>query len=353
MRNLRIEIVALGILLCGCHKKFGFELSGSSGPIVYTAGYVFNGSSNTAVYWKDTAGIPLPPLTNRDDNSFAYGIAVAGKDVYVFGTSPAGNVLWKNGVSQPLPDGCQPTAITTDGGDIYIAGQKLNSADPTDQSWIAAYWKNGVEVDLTSGVPSAYPAAILVLNGDVYVAGSLIVPGTIGYACYWKNGTLNRLTPDSVYSAAGDIAVDQGNIYIAGGLNNNAAVYWKNDSIVYLPNDSNLSASIGLIAVGGSDVYIAGSVPDASIPGYRAVYWKNDQLNYLTPAGTASQITCLTTNGSDVFIGGMVSDPTAINPQVYPGVATYWKNGVPTTLPYASAAGYHYVFGIWVSDSGD
>ena len=106
--------------------------------------------------------------------------------------------------------------------------------------------------------------------------------------------------------AAGDIVVEQGNIYIAGGLAGNAAVYWK-----------------------------------------------NSQLNYLTSAGTASQVTCLTTDGSDVYIGGMVADLTAVVPQVYPGVATYWKNGVPTTLPYPSADGYHYVFGIWVSDSGE
>jgi hypothetical protein len=160
-------------------------------------------------------------------------------------------------------------------------------------------------------------------------------------------------TPDSVYSAAGNIVVDQGNIYIAGGIASNGAVYWKNDSIVYLPDDGNQNVSGGFIAIAGGDVYVAGAVNDPGGPGYRAVFWKNNQLNYLTPAGTASQITCLATNGSDVYIGGMVSDLTAVNPQVYPGVATYWKNGVPTTLPYPSAAGYHYVFGIWVSDSGD
>jgi hypothetical protein len=354
MRNFRIKIIVLGILLSACHKEFGFGSSGSSAPTVYTAGFVYDNISNTAVYWKNTTGTALPPVTNNNDNSYAYAIAVAGNDVYVLGSGPNGNLLWKNGASLSFPAGCvQPTAITADGSDFYVTGTKLNPADPTNQSLIAAYWKNGAEVDLSPGQPGAYATSISVYDGDVYLAGGIDVPGTLGYACYWKNGMLNRLTPDSVYSAVGNIVVDQGNIYIAGGVASNGAVYWKNDSIVYLPADGNHNVSGGFIAIAGGDVYVAGAVNNPGGPGYRAVYWKNNQLNYLTGAATASETTCITTHGTDVYIGGMAADPTAAVPQYNPFVATYWKNGVPTTLPYPSAAGYHYVFGIWVSDSGD
>src|SRR5882757_5809536 len=76
--------------------------AGNDSVTVYAAGYVYDGASNTATYWKNGQAVLLPPATNGNSNSFAYAMAVSGKDIYVAGTSPMGTVYWRNGVPQLL-----------------------------------------------------------------------------------------------------------------------------------------------------------------------------------------------------------------------------------------------------------
>jgi uncharacterized membrane protein len=126
-------------------------------------------------------------------------------------------------------------------------------------------------------------------------------------------------------------------VYIGGTLTRGAttAVYWKNGTLIPLPSDSS-NPGAGAIAVNGNDVYVAGGVynPTRTI---NAVYWKNGRQYFLTDPSVQSTATCITTNGSDVYIGGMQATPIGNGPHYNEFEATYWKNGVPTTLSWPAA----------------
>ena len=353
MRHLLV-ILALTLLLPACRKHSGSMGGGAtdSSVTVYAAGYVYGGLYNQACYWKNGQITLLPPTPNSDDNSFAYGIWVQGTDVYVVGASPLGATLWVNGKPQIIGNsGSQAGSVTVSGKNVYIAGSQLNTADGPNN--FAALWTNGQQTILPTNFVNVGASQVLVNGSDIYVLGG--VDNGIGnfgaYAAYWKNDNFFQLTTDSVCSSAGGITVDGSDVYIGGTLTRGAttAVYWKNGTLIPLPSDSS-NPGAGAIAVIGNDVYVAGGVYNPTRTIFNAVYWKNGQQYFLADPSVQSTATCIATNGSDVYIGGMQATPIGNGPHYNEFEATYWKNGVPTTLPWPGGApGYRYVFGIFVT----
>jgi hypothetical protein len=135
--------------------------------------------------------------------------------------------------------------------DVYIAGV---SSDVYPLINKASYWKNGVQVPLTNGLPSS-AGPIAIQDTDVYILGSITTNGAL-QTVYWKNGV-----PVNIDSVVGTgIAVSGKNIYISGVITTAAnltiPVVWKNGVITHLANPSTLGQA-NAIALSGNDVYVA------------------------------------------------------------------------------------------------
>ncbi|MCP4131905.1 MAG: hypothetical protein GY754_13080 [bacterium] len=160
----------------------GFVMSMAlSGDDIYLAG-MYSDDDRTPCYWKNGTRFDLEADGLDLSGSIIRDIAVAGDNVYVVGRiwdsaakeSRAG--FWKNGVKIELESGsAEAYAVTTDGSDVYVAGEV---------SCTAAYWKNGQRVSL-GGDGCSYAMDLTVVDGDVYIAGH--DAGTDKGVLVWKN----------------------------------------------------------------------------------------------------------------------------------------------------------------------
>lgn len=124
-------------------------------------------------------------------------------------------------------------------------------------------------------------------------------------------------------------------VYIVGSENSAAgtsvAKVWKNGMATDLTTGDR-GARADSVFVKGSDVYVAGvqaGVPGG--PGSIAKYWKNGlaiplQIS-LTDPNRESVANSVFVYNDDAYVGGYQKDQTNTF-----NVATYWKNGAPTTV---------------------
>jgi hypothetical protein len=230
--------------------------------------------------------------------------------------------------------------VAVSGHDTYVAGLSLL---PNDQYNRAAYWKNGIETDLTDGSAPAAINSITIHGTDIYTAGSYYQgqnANTWGQpvAACWKNNTLLPLDSTGIAipggSTATSIAVNGGDVYVTGYIGLTAAL-WKNGVLQHLDH-SNVSPNLSFgfcVALSGNDVYVSGT--DANTAGY----WKNGALTSLiTGAPVQSGATSMCIQGNDRYMAGYIG----IN-----GQPVYWKND---TTQYLQNNGEPYsVNGIAVS----
>jgi len=257
-------------------------------------------------------------------------MAVAGPDVYLAGmvgydfskgvpSKPASGrylqgylpVLWKNGIPQTLPAkplispladtleqyACYVSGLYISGNDVYVAGGNLDDTKGDPSTYLfAGYWKNGVYVNLSTGLVDSnavyidrHPqtSGIFVSGNDVYVAG-YGTGETFPQALYWKNGVVHKIGPV--------------------GLTNSAAL---------------------CIYASGDDVYVGGHIYENGIT-YGTV-WKNGVETRLANSGHGCAVSSILVSGGDVYVTGTDFDATT-------AYATYWKNGVPVHLAANAAA---------------
>ncbi|HEV3413521.1 MAG TPA: hypothetical protein VG101_13650 [Puia sp.] len=328
--------------LLSCHKNSGKPLTpGNDTTIkVYGTGWFYNGTSNTAMVWKDGTGSLLPPMTTADSSSFGWGIAVSGSDVYVSGSSPHGAVEWKNGVEEVLSATGQGYGMALAGSDVYVAGTQLIPTSLPNTT--AIYWKNGQPTILSPELPTSGSNGVLVDGSDVYVFGYGLKNGVYYRALYWKNGTEVWMNPDTAGSPE-SILKNGSDIYLTGSLNAKAAVYWKNGQMTVLSSDTLEQADASGIGIIGNDIYVAGTIYNRLIADYNAVYWKNGQMIYLTDPSVPSQSASITISGNDIYISGQAKGTDG---HIH---AVYWKNGKMTQLNYAGATGDENLTGIVVT----
>lgn len=242
-------------------------------------------------YWKNNIRIDItidPSIINPTANS----LTVSGNNAYLSGNAgaPGTNtnnipVYWKNNeiaIHLAPIGGSISTSIFANGNDVYVTGQTI---DPSCMNFCpntAIYWKNGLMVHLPA-VPafvqlmptSSIANALVVVGSDVYVAGIILPFASNSFATYWKNGVQMPLTSSNT-SIANSIVVSGTDVYVTGGIigsnNLTEAVYWKNGVPVYLTNSTALRQNClaRSIAINGNDVYVAGNIGE-----YGATYWKN------------------------------------------------------------------------------
>jgi hypothetical protein len=276
---------------------------------VYVTG--FEGSStgnNVAVLWTD--GVPTT-LTDDSVSGFAGGVAVVGADVYVagyettfnttFGTFVTSAVYWKNGSPTVLNSGlgtgsgsfipnASATAIAVDGADIYFAGYVGSQIETAPNNFtnepVVTYWKNGVATSVTSGLEFAQAYGIAAQNGQVYVAGSLCATFTpdCSAATLWTNTVASSLTPN-LLSAASGVALSGSNVYAAVNVTDTigtTAELSTNGKLSPLSGTNDSAANC--VTTYGTDVYVGGGETETS------AYWLNGTLTYLTGVPTGPNI---------------------------------------------------------------
>lgn len=276
---------------------------------VYVCGdeYVYG----SACYWVDNSQVVFVDATGSPTSS----IYVAGKDVYVAGNRANIATYWKNGT--PISLGCnlsyaQANAVLVSDGDVYVAGYEAVYNN------VATYWKNGKAVHLTDGAnSSSYANSIYVSGNDVYVAG---LEGD-GRCVYWKNGTEVVLPGCLGYPGATSIFVSGDDVYVAGN-DSYTAKYWKNGVLVNLTSRDSCTATTTAISVSGNDVYVAGSEHSNFDAQMRATYWKNGKTVYLNEPSEYAMANAICVSGSDVYVAGMVDYYSPV----------YWINGTGIPL---------------------
>jgi len=312
----------------------GLAMTGISPKAMAVVGsdvFIAGTTGEAAAYWKDgqTFHLQAPP-----DQSDANAIFVSGGDIYTAGytsypfslsvpyTSPTANypisgpvaTYWKNGVPSVLfgDDVLQVyngygnflygdfvSSLFVSGTDVYVAGYSDEYRMGNGGTYqFAKYWRNGVSVNLTSGLLDStyangqyyltafpYTSDIYVSGSDVYVSGNEYTFTTGPYeALYWKNGSLTYLPSPGSLTYANAIFASGSDVYVAGNLIGADgiyhAVYWKNgvpDTLSMVPEGSSANA----IFVYGNDVYAAGY---EDVGGYSYVtLWKNGMATHLNP----------------------------------------------------------------------
>lgn len=257
----------------------------------------------------DYEGVTTDPTTGAEANS----VAISGSDVYVAGliyntgTRLYEGCVWKNGVRSPLDNSMGPNGTTyingiyVDGSDVYVVG----GADVNDgHPYVPVVWKNGtylMSIDIGSfSIGTTY--GIKVVNGDVYISGTVYdTQGkTHGFAA--KNGSILFMADETAYpngSFVTGLDVDGSDVYICGyAFDQNYAlypVYWKNGPAFQLDFSGYLQGQATQIAIQGGQVHCSGNILDNS-SNYHACSWQGTSLQiiYVSPAGADSSYgTCL------------------------------------------------------------
>jgi hypothetical protein len=273
------------------------------------------------------------PLKKTTDTTTI--ISPSGVDVYAAGESYYnGNEVptyWKNGVAVILNHEnnlfSEVNSIAVSGKDVYVTGIRQTATFYN----VAAYWKNGVEYDLTDSTVSSSAFGITVQGSDVYIAGSITLSSGKDGAVFWKNGVLTML-PCKDYATGKGITVNGSDVYVTGGANTDFsplqgyAVYWKNGVENKFSVSGTDISSIASVAVHDNDVYATGLTITGGM--YFAVYWKNGVTTSLNPYTGYNEAASygIAFQGNDIYVvGNSIEDNNLYQ-------ATIWKNGVPTLL---------------------
>jgi hypothetical protein len=212
------------------------------GNDVYRTGNKISGGTNISTYWKNGAEVALADGSRKSSSA---GIYVTTENVFVSGAENNGSVnvakywrherssgnIFENVLSSPATE-AYAFGIAVDGEDIYAVGYLENAGGSKE----ARYWKNKEEFSLDTAEEGSEAYAVMVHNGDLFIAGYVTTGGT-KIATYWKNGTPVGLSDGTKNAVANQFVISDGDVYVAGWERigpTYAATYWVNGNPVYL-----------------------------------------------------------------------------------------------------------------------
>ncbi len=322
--------------------------------------------------------LQVAPVRAVEDNTSAGG--TASRTIYASGSAYMENdlyrpVVWINGAPQLLPlpadkTGGETFALQISAGKIYIAGHTKDAENRKHPYlWKASSASGSFEPTLlpvplnhTGGDPAV--TALFIENETVYIAGTLVdnsdPENPQRKFCYWINGESPAfLTQPESFSMGGiglgGLWVQNETVYIAGTVNSEAYVapyLWKNGSPIplSLPPGVTNGRVYGVHASGGF-LYLAGYYVDSStaIPCYWKFSLSNETsspifLSGYTP-GTPNFAIVPFVDGSTIYMGGGIGIPNQDG-----WIPTYWKNGIPTPVPFPANQNVGLVTGLTTKD---
>ncbi len=264
----------------------------------------------------------------------AYGadstFITAPRDIYVVGyednSSSRNAMLWKNGVATILGSSLgMANAVFVSGNDVYVGGSEV-SIGPVGFIRYAKIWKNGVATMVGNDLSEIY--SIFVSGNDVYAAGYESV-GTANAATIWKNGVATHISNGINNATATSVFVHGTDVYIAG-TDGFGSKIWKNG----IASAINGIDAPNAIYISGSDIYVAGHSNNGSTQDI-AMMWKNGVSTALTNGIKYADAKSIFVSGTDVYVTGFENSGTSLNPIV----AKIWKNGSEIILTGANAEG--------------
>jgi len=329
-------------------------------PVLYVAGYINDGDTDRAVYWKDFV-VETLPVPAGSTASRASDIFVDGDNVYVSGwyvdpvTSNKVAAVWINGVVTALssPDVIgEATGVYVNGGTVYVSGKTTTTDFATEDVYL---WADGVPTQLSHGAPFASGSGVVVSGGVPYVSGFRNTGAAIFGAAYW-NGPATVDLSGGVISEAWDIDISPaGDVYVAGDVydNNGGAspynyysVYWVNDAsartTLYADTRTagNWSSVTGIDESGGT-VYTAGYYRSGGVQ--YAAYWANATRTNLTTGSPNDRAWDITVFDGTPIVVGTYRPSDRLE-------AVVWENGLAQPLPGSGIPGADSeAFGVFVA----
>lgn len=215
----------------------------------------------------------------------------------------------------------------TQGPYLYVGGNTINAK--------AAYWKKSLSqpntITLRDTLTDGKNITSIVTSGsDIYMS----VFGTNGG--YWKNNTLVTL-PNC--SSVSNITLSGTTVYASGWDKMLNLAYWIGNTKYTLDNPYNLFPDMGVgssgltgIALSGPNVLVSGSLsvsnrlgaPANALDGDFGMVWANGNLSLLGKGGLPifnyHSTVGIAVAGADVYVAGRFPDTTH--------VGGYWKNRV-------------------------
>ena len=242
-------------------------------------------SQNVGCLWENGQQLTFP-----GNAACLEGIAVAGTDVYVVGYTIGSQgpvaTLWTNGNPAQLDASLSQsnaTAITLAGGNVYVAGQVGD---------VPTCWVNGTAhtLPLPAGISLNWIYSILASGTDLYIAGNTVQNTTSALtATVWQNATAQFLPGGTIACA---LAANASGVYAAGS-SALQAMLWTLPSggtswtAATLGGDATSPGLANGVALGGSAIYVAGSVGNA------VTVWENGNPTAWTTGALPAQVTGL------------------------------------------------------------
>lgn len=273
-------------------------------------------------------------------------------EVYVSGDSVVGynrSVVkyWKNGIHVDCSDGTiigYPSGLAVSGLDVYMAGSLLIYGSLTyPGQYSAMAWKNSTGVKLSTGIYGTRTNTVKVYGNDIYYGGSLSKGNVHSVATYWKNGLPVAASDGTTFSTVHDMAISGSDVYlllVEDNLDSKKADIWKNGVVTNLftgKGSHSDDSQFGEMVVNNGDLYVAASIP-TYYGAYIAEYFKNGIATKLSDSTNSSNATSICIVGNDVYVAGSFSEKATFGQGPYK--ATYWKNGKAVYLTNASQNAY-------------
>ncbi len=211
-----------------------------------------------------------------NDNKFDTGIVgeptsiyVYDDNVYITGKDNNNWFYWsEDGGYNSLETIWDVSSIKVYNDKVYLLG---------DCGDYPCYWVDGTihELEALSAV------SMKIIQGKVYIAGSMYDPHRQLNACYWIDGQKQIIEPGEGY----DITVDGSDIYVSGINVDGNGCYWKNGE----RKDFNKIREITGITYSNETLYLTGynvrystNIVDATHHTYySSYYWIDSEINIL------------------------------------------------------------------------
>ncbi len=271
--------------------------------------YVCREFSNSPGYWKNWEWNQLKCM--ETDITNVYKMAISGSDIYayvgnIFSSTAAGGTkvttfILKNGeyhksiVNSNISINIINMFVNNE--NVYLIGSLFNTASSYsgfNDGWNIGYWKNLEWNSLPFSISFIYKSAFLtsgiILENDIYFAGTFVNEANISNACYWKNGEFNSLGIGTYISS---INIINNEICLWGYKNNSLNIsiagYWENGVWKNLePEDSNYDSMVTSVFLFENDVYAGGFRYENGKN--TAGYWKNGVWNQISIENLDSKI---------------------------------------------------------------
>lgn len=328
-----------------------------SAGIVYVGGSFFQTSNEFGgriAKWNGSAWISLEDAMNGAVNALVFhqGDLYAGGSFSWAGYVRAKHIARWNGTAwSAVGAGLDHdvSSLASLGSDLF-AGGFFHFSGTTDLKGVARW--NGLSWSSLGEPFSGSPIDTLAVVGTTLYAGGYLAvsPGLSGFGCWrWQDGAWTKIGiwahPQAIIAVGDDLYIGSGNYSGAGALN--SGFYKWNGAAWATVGGTGTDGDVKALAWLGGELYAGGSFTVINgVPANGIARWNGDIWQPLAEGllyGTLpAHATCMTVNGSDLYVGGNFTIAGSINsPEVAKWNGSSWsKIGASFDIPLLYALAF-------------